>query len=310
MQNYTKTVTSYYPKGRSSKPDSIKVFQDTSNQVRGFRLKREFLNDIGSEEHSSNPAIYFLFNNERDLNGQKAVYIGKSSVGYKRLKEHVREKDFWTHAMIFVSDNNTFDANSIDYMEYYFINYLLTSESYRLENTDMRRREPNISYIDKSIYSELIRKIAFLLETEGVYFDEEIPKRFKESESAEKEVGQEISDDQADVKYYIPVSPAYEGAKVFYDKINDKFVVESGSIINIPNESLKARIADSESFYILAMSRYNQHKNKISEIDEKHAELTGRIGFSTPTGAANFIAANKMNGWNFFDGIQELRDNR
>ena len=119
-------------------PSAIKVFQDRSSQIRGFYFKRDYLKDMAKEEYATNYAVYFLFSDASDSNGYKTIYIGQSKQGAARVGNHEKNKDFWTYCIMFVSDNNVFDANAIDYMEYHFINLLKKSGTYRLDNTEAR----------------------------------------------------------------------------------------------------------------------------------------------------------------------------
>lgn len=66
---------------------------------------------------------------------ENLVYIGQSINGAKRIEEHVKGKDFWSYAIMFVTDNNSFDKLSIDYLEYEFIQRFKKS-SYVLTNRD------------------------------------------------------------------------------------------------------------------------------------------------------------------------------
>ena len=85
---------------------------------------------------------------------------------------HDKSKTFG-HLYYVVTDNNSFDAMTIDYIEYYFINKLKNSSSYLLENKDMRTSEPIVSIYDKPNIEAYIEQIEFLLKTEGIDFDEQ-----------------------------------------------------------------------------------------------------------------------------------------
>lgn len=279
-----RTITYYYPD--ETNPSSVKVFQDRSSQIRGFYFKRDYLSEVAKEEYATNYAVYFLFNDEEDGDGRKTVYIGQSRLGAERITNHSRNKDFWTHCILFVSDNNIFDANVIDYMEYHFINLLKQSSSYALENTEARNREPNLSVFDKTTYQTYIQQIEFLLKAEGVNFVE----REKKS----------------DVKYYFPRNKNYE-AKIYFQ--DGKFVVEKGSIINKPKVRLKSW-NDEGKFYDKLDNRINRllDEKKLEDLGDSCKTLV-KIPFSSPSAAAELISGTAYSGWEFFKDIEELRGN-
>lgn len=96
---------------------SLRIFQDPTSQIRGFYFTKSQLSKVESLEYANNHAVYFLFS----VTEESSVYIGQSVNGIKRIKSHLREKDFWQFGILFVTDNNSFDKLSIDYLEYYFI---------------------------------------------------------------------------------------------------------------------------------------------------------------------------------------------
>ncbi|WP_028274714.1 GIY-YIG nuclease family protein [Atopococcus tabaci] len=175
--NIEKTITYFYPD--TKKAAYLKVFQDRTNQIKGFYFTKEHIKEIEKLDSSTNYAIYFLFDNS-DLDNKK-TYIGQSINGVKRIFDHINKKDFWSYCILFVTDNNSFDKLTIDYMEYEFIKRFKKS-SFTLMNKDPRTNEPNISMYDKPNILAYINQIEFLLSAEGVSIDtistEQLNERF------------------------------------------------------------------------------------------------------------------------------------
>ena len=277
-----RTITYYYPD--ENNPSAIKVFQDRSSQIRGFYFKRDYLKDVAKEDYATNYAVYFLFSDEADTNGFKTIYIGQSKLGAGRIGNHDKNKDFWTYCIMFVSDNNIFDANVIDYMEFHFINLLKKSSLYTLDNTEPRNKEPNLSSFDKTTYQTYIQQIEFLLKAEGINFIEREKK--------------------PSVKYYLPKSKNYN-AKVYFQDGN--FVVEEGSIVHKPKEALK-NWSDEGRLYQRLTNVINSliDDNKLEDLGDTCRTLV-KLPFSSVSSAAAFISGAAQNGWIFFNDIQELR---
>jgi hypothetical protein len=277
-----RTITYYYPD--ENNPSAIKVFQDRSSQIRGFYFKRDYLKDVAKEDYATNYAVYFLFRDEADTNGLKTIYIGQSKLGAGRIGNHDKYKDFWTYCIMFVSDNNIFDANVIDYMEYHFINLLKGSSSYTLDNTEYRNKEPNLSAFDKTTYQTYIQQIEFLLKAEGINFIEREKKD--------------------NVKYYIPKSKKYD-AKVYFQDGN--FIVESGSIIKKPKDNLKTWSDEGKLYNKLTTDIERLIKeDKIEDLGEI-CRTRVKLTFPSVSSAASFISGASQNGWVFFKDIQELK---
>ena len=103
-----RAITYYYPD--ESAPSSLKVFQDRSSQIRGFYFTRDRLEDIVEVENAGNYAIYFLLGNDDDEHPISTIYVGQSKNGAGRIIDHKYKKTFWSHCIMFVSDNNAFEA--------------------------------------------------------------------------------------------------------------------------------------------------------------------------------------------------------
>jgi hypothetical protein len=182
-----------------------------------------------------------------------------------------------------VTENNSFDKLSIDYLGYDFIQKFKES-SYVLTNKDLRPNKPNISVYDLPNLESFINQIVFLLSAEGVDIDE-------------------VKASPGKVKYYCP-SPKHH-AKLFVQ--DGKFVLASGSEIKRPPESTKE----------WKNSRRFDRGNEIIDsyiANEKVKEIDGNlitqvnIAFKSPSAPADLITGLSENGWKFFKGLDELRN--
>lgn len=274
-----KAITYLYPDADNAA--NLKMFQDRTNQIRAFYFTRESYKQIYDLEFATNYAIYFLFDASKDEN---IVYVGQSVNGIQRIEEHLRAKGFWSYAILFVTDNNSFDKLSIDYLEYKFIQKFKKS-SYILTNKDLRINKPNISTYDRPNLETFIEQIEFLLNAEGIAFDEKL-----------------VSVEQ--IKYYYP--SAKHNAKLFVK--DGKFILAAGSEIKRPAETTK-NWKDKKHF-----PRGNSIIDSYVE-NEKAKIIDGKIitqinlAFKSPSAPADLITGLSENGWKFFKGLEELRNN-
>jgi hypothetical protein len=272
-----KTITYLYPD--ASNAANLKMYQDRTNQIKAFYFTRESYKQVYDLPYSLNYAIYFLFNDSEDEN---LVYVGQSVNGIQRIDEHVRGKDFWSYAILFVTDNNSFDKLSIDYLEYEFIQRFKKS-SYVLTNRDLRLNKPNVSVYDLPNLEAFINQIEFLLSAEGIDIDEQ------------ENINERI-------KYYYP--PTKHNAKLFIQ--DGKFILTAGSEIKRPPESTKAW---------KDKNHYNRGNKIIDNYieNEKVKEVEGKfitqvnLAFKSPSAPADLITGLSENGWKFFKGLEDIR---
>jgi hypothetical protein len=213
------------------------------------------------------------------------VYIGQSVNGVKRIDNHNRKKDFWTYGIMFVTDNNSFDKLSIDYMEYEFINKFKKS-SFVLTNKDLRANKPNVSIYDLPNLNAYIKQIEFLLSAEGIDID--------------------IADEgPINRKYYF--AKGKYNAKIFIKE--GKFILVKGSELNRPPEASK------EWKYKGHYIRNNQTIDDYIEdgkVKEENGKLITQVNldYKSPSRPANLVTGLAKNGWLFFKGLNELRDEK
>lgn len=278
-----RVVTYLYPQVNNA--SNLKVFQDRTNQIKAFYFTRDYINDVEQLESGKNYAVYFLFD-KTENNELTKVYVGQSKNGAYRMQSHNYTKIFWSFCLMFVTDNNSFDTLTIDYLEYYFIKKLTDSGQYILENKAMRNKEPNVSIYDKPTIDSYINQIEFLLKAEGINFEEE----------------------QVNVltKFYYPKSQKYSNAKIFVKDGN--FILAEGSLITRPIESSKYWSGGGKFYH-----RYNNIINdflKDGKIEAQGDRFKALINltFSSPSAVASLISGVAENGWKFFEGIEELRE--
>lgn len=279
-----RTITYYYPD--ETAPSSLKVFQDRSSQIRGFYFTRDRLEDIAKEENASNYAIYFLMGNSDEVHHTATIYIGQSKNGAGRINDHKLKKSFWSHCIMFVSDNNAFDTNVIDYMEYYFIQKVLEAGTYSVENKDERKRKPNVSIYDQPTYNQYIAQVEFLLQVEGVQLT--LPTK------------------KALLKYY-PLRATGPSALAYFQ--DGLFYLEKGSIIR-PTvaksqlKQVKVSMARREELIKFLLDGKKIRSGK----EDGYYEVMYPLSFKTPSAMALFVLGRNANGWTEFVGIDELRE--
>lgn len=275
-----KVVEYRYPK--PDKPGNLKVIQDPVSQIVAYSFTRDELAFVEKEKHSKNSCVYFLIDYSGD---NDSIYVGQSSNGVERIKSHQKHKAFWTRCILFTTDNNSFNRNYIDYLEYFFIRKFIDNSELIISNTDKRVNEPTVSLNVKTIAHQFAEQIEFLLASEGLNIN---PISVKET-----------------------IDKVYEAqstfdARIFFD--GQKFILLSGSEVNRPKETTK-NWKDGKHY-----KRFNQlidqyiEDGKLQLSNGKIVAITD-IPFDSPSTAANVVSGRSENGWLFFKGLNELREN-
>jgi hypothetical protein len=274
-----KVVEYRYPK--PDKPGDLKVIQDPVSQIVAYSFTRDELSFVEKEKHAKNSCVYFLIDYSSE---NESVYVGQSSNGVDRIKSHQKNKEFWTRCILFTTDNNSFNRNYIDYLEYYFIHKLIDNSEFIITNADKRSHEPSISLNVKTIAHQFAEQIEFLLASEGLYISRSI----------------KINSNDLIFKSKAPYN-----AKLYFE--GQKFILLAGSEANRPKDSSK-NWKDGKHF-----NRFNHLINQYIEdgkLEENNSLIIvlKDIPFDSPSTAANIVSGGSENGWVFFKGLNEIRN--
>ena len=128
-------------------------------------LSRSFceIADLSKIEEMDRPCLYLLVDE-----GRKA-YIGQTTSFCSRVKNHLRNKEWWTRAYVFASASNQYDPASITYLEYLAIREGLVTGSYDLSENGQKPTKPILQEGDSSDYDEIFEEIKFFLEYERCF---------------------------------------------------------------------------------------------------------------------------------------------
>lgn len=272
-----KVVEYRYPK--PEKAGSLKIIQDPTSQILAYSFTRDEIKYVESERHSKNGCIYFLVDNSDE---DKKIYIGQSIEGINRIKDHQRKKDFWTSCLLFTTDNNSFSKNYIDYLEHYFINKFMTNTEYVVENK-ARANELSVKQNLFAVANSFAVQIEFLLSAEGISVDKVVKK--------------------SNGKLY-PAKGQYNAA-IYLD--GDYFVLVEGSVLNRPKESTQLW---KDGIHFDRFNKLIDNYIEDGKVVDEGGLLTTEfdIPFKSPSKAASMVSGNNENGWYFFKGLNDLRN--
>ena len=254
-------------------------------------LSRRFceIADLSKIEEMDRPCLYLLVDE-----GRKA-YIGQTTSFCSRVKNHLRNKEWWTRAYVFVSASNQYDPASITYLEYLAIHEGLATGSYDLSENGQRPTKPILQEGDSSDYDEIFEEIKFFLEYERCFV-------FVKPEVNTK------SEEPLQQKVVVP-QPAAKEYPLFFLRHTNHTCVARGYPLNDGTKSfvvLKgSEISVKESNTKGGSARVEMLKHCTLCGDEKYV-LNEDLVFKTPSGASGACLGQSSNGydvWKTEDGV-------
>lgn len=232
-----------------------------------YRIPRTEVKKCSDRPNLSSTGVYMLFGqNEED---KDAVYIGEAEDVYKRLQDHLREKDFWNEVIVFISKDENFNKAHIKYIENKLYEKAKTTKRYIVMNGNIPPI-PSISEADRAEMDEYISNLMMLVNILGHKLFEDIKEQI------------ELNEDEL---FYIEGA---RGAQARGIQTQEGFVVLANS-----------KIADSyvKSYGERAIVKRNEliQSEKVKEIQGEFIVQEDLL-FSSPSAAADFVMGRSANG--------------
>lgn len=107
------TVRIFIPSGE---PEGLRIVEKSNRTSQGLVFPRSLFSEVRQLPEIKRTGVYILWGPSES--GQlPSVYVGQGDVVKDRLDKHVREKDFWTHAAVFISKDQYLNMAHVKYLE-------------------------------------------------------------------------------------------------------------------------------------------------------------------------------------------------
>jgi hypothetical protein len=169
MATRAKTIQIFLPDGN---PRGIRIADITSRSIAATLVPRSLLDDALTRPELDNVGVYILFG---DGDPRWTAYIGEAENCVKRLRDHNRSKDFWTHVLVFTSKTKDFTKTHIKYLEWLALNTAQRAKRCTLENGNVPN-EPHVSEPVKADLHDHFDTMQMLASTLGYPVFDEIKK--------------------------------------------------------------------------------------------------------------------------------------
>jgi hypothetical protein len=164
--------------------------------------------------------------------GDDFVYIGQANVRSNeagillRLQEHLKDVEYWTEAVVFTTEYNSFGSTKISFLEHHFYRLAIKANRYTLTNGNT----PNEGSITEEKQEELeqyIENASLLLGTFGYRVLEPYEEELKKQEKDD-------TDDAAETIFYMK-SGNFDAKG---SQTSEEFLVHKDSIIFSKNSQI------------------------------------------------------------------------
>ena len=140
---------------------------------KAYKIPRTTLKNCTDKPELQTTGVYMLIGKNVDISDKGQIYIGEAEDIYKRLLQHLKEKDFWNDAIVFISKDENLNKAHIKYLENRLHDIALKANRYELINTQTPTQS-SISESDRAEMEEFLSNILTLVNTLGFNAFEQI----------------------------------------------------------------------------------------------------------------------------------------
>ncbi len=246
-------------------PAGIKLVEITNRMIQGVFFPRKEITSVGDREEIRKVGIYFLFGQD-ESKSKTSVYIGEAEDCFKRIQQH-RSKEFWKHAVAFISQKSSFTKGHVRFLEHVAIEEAKKANRFDISENGNSPKKPHVTESMEAELFDAFDTIKVLLSTLGYPVFDTIKKDENEL-------------------FYVNG----KGVKASGNLLNDGFVIYKGS---------EAVISNVESIHpFLTNLKERLSKDGILKIESDKYVFQENYVFGSPSTAGGIVLGRNTNGWN------------
>lgn len=131
---------------------------------RVYKISRNELQEFSERDDAENTGVYFLLG--KDDNNLDTVYIGEAEKMLTRLKQHLKDTEYWSDCIVVVSKDDLLNKAHVKYLENSFYNLAKEAGRSVVLNNNIPTRS-SISEYDEAMLQEFISNAKLLVNTLG-----------------------------------------------------------------------------------------------------------------------------------------------
>lgn len=132
----------------SGEPEGIRLVEKSNWTGQGLVFPRAQFTEVRSRSELKRTGVYILWG-LGDAGQLPRVYVGEGDSVLPRLTQHMKSKDFWTHAVVFTSKDQNLNKAHIQYLEARLVNLASEAKRSELDNGNIPQT-PALSEADQA----------------------------------------------------------------------------------------------------------------------------------------------------------------
>lgn len=238
-----------------------------------FLGTRTHKKQLEQRQEISGTGLYFLFSDPMD--GIVKMYIGETDNFLERIKNHISNKEWWNHFIVFQA-NDSLNKAHVRYLEQYFWSIAGKSPQIDLDNSTTAGGA-NLSEEDKADLEIFKENILYVLEALNLGY-------FQTGEPSNKSVG--------DGQIYETNTLSGRNEKAYMDKVEDTYILKTGSHLCL---KAKPSFENNHGSYYSKWKQLTTSK-QVTKIDDDVCKLNVDLEFTSPSVCAALVKARATNG--------------
>jgi hypothetical protein len=132
----------------SGNPDGLRIIEKSHWIGQGLFFPRALFAEARQRDELKRTGVYVLWGPGES--GQLLrIYVGEGDSVLSRLDQHAKQKDFWTHAVVFTSKDQNLNKAHVKYLEARLVQLAADAKRAELDNGNMSQL-PTLSEADKA----------------------------------------------------------------------------------------------------------------------------------------------------------------
>lgn len=171
-KNHGFSVRVFLPDGD---PEGVKVIEKSNWTGTGLVIPRALFGEAKSRPEVGRAGVYVLVGPAAD-SPLPQVYVGEGDPVRPRLEQHAKNKDFWTHVLIFTSKDTNLNKAHVQRLEARLVELAHASKRCALDNGNTPQ-PPSLSEADVAEVEGFLADMLLCLPILGYAFFEPAPER-------------------------------------------------------------------------------------------------------------------------------------
>ncbi len=156
------SVRIFLPTGE---PEGLRIIEKSNWSGQGLVFPRAQFADARQRDELKRTGVYVLWGPGES--GHPRVYVGEGDVVLSRLDDHFKQKDFWTHAAVFISKDQNLNKAHVKYLEARLVALAAEAKRAELDNGNVPQ-PPALSEADVADAEGFLDDLLLCLPVVGV----------------------------------------------------------------------------------------------------------------------------------------------